>query len=178
MITRPDPEALLVALVLCPGTYSRNRFFSLYTDPAFAYVRRRAQLVRSVITELTQPDVARRGQILSVVHDEPGETSDKLTYVVPSLGLRRTTALSTLELSLVRYALERRLGMKAPDDEDTSAKARIEDALQRLAPDLAFASLATAEPEDTEGDLGDDEPHPARQEIAGNSPLPEGEPER
>ena len=29
-----DREALLVALVLAPATYSRNRFFHLYVDPA------------------------------------------------------------------------------------------------------------------------------------------------
>lgn len=33
---RPDLDALLIALVLAPATFSRNRFFDMYADPAWA----------------------------------------------------------------------------------------------------------------------------------------------
>ena len=44
-----EHDALLVALVLDPSTYSRNRFFDLHNSPVFRRVRRRASLVRSVV---------------------------------------------------------------------------------------------------------------------------------
>jgi hypothetical protein len=49
-----DLEALLVALVLVPASYSRNRFFELYKDPARRRVRRRAAQLRSVVAELVE----------------------------------------------------------------------------------------------------------------------------
>lgn len=173
MILRPDPEALLVALVLCPGTYSRNRFFSLYTDPAYARVRRRAQLLRSIITEIAQADPARRGQIVSI-EDRSSETNADeawlmVTYVVPSLGLRRTTALGSLELSLLRYALAKKAAATDPLLSDEEATRRIEGALSKLGLTLLDngeeASLLES------GDL-------ALDEKARNPPLPSEEPER
>ncbi|KYF93391.1 hypothetical protein BE20_09455 [Sorangium cellulosum] len=47
-----DLEALFVALVLAPSTFSRNRFYSLYADPEARRVRRRAALLRSIVRQL------------------------------------------------------------------------------------------------------------------------------
>ena len=44
-----EHDALLVALVLDPSTYSRNRFFDRHNNAVFRRVRRRASLVRSVV---------------------------------------------------------------------------------------------------------------------------------
>ncbi|HVK64014.1 MAG TPA: hypothetical protein VM694_06055 [Polyangium sp.] len=197
MITRPDLEALLVALVLVPGTYSRNRFFALYTDPEAARVRRRAKLLRSVIAEVTQSDPARRGHIVAI--DERDDGGATFTYVVPSLNLRRTTTLSELELAIVRYTLAHRAGSIAPatsPDEkafaplgaDDPVRARIEDTLRKLAPDLAALTssgpLAADEPDDLDEPCDPDErdetsdscaPSPA---PTGLSSLPEGATER
>ncbi|MDI3289413.1 hypothetical protein [Polyangium sp. 15x6] len=197
MITRPDLEALLVALVLVPGTYSRNRFFSLFADPEAARVRRRAKLLRSVIVEVTQSDPARRGHIVAI--DEQKDGGATFTYVVPSLNLRRTTTLSELELSIVRYALAHRAGSIAPatppDEkafaplgEDDPVRARIEDTLRKLAPDLAALTssgpLAADEACDLDEPCDPDErdelteacaPSPA---ASGLSSLPEGATER
>jgi hypothetical protein len=60
-----------------------------------------------------------------------------LTYVVPSIGLRRTSILDEIELALVRFAVARApkeppaTAALAPDDPD---RLRIEEALVRLAP--------------------------------------------
>jgi hypothetical protein len=177
MITRPDPEALLVALVLCPGTYSRNRFFELFADPAFFAVRRRAKLLRSIILDVTQGDPSRRGHIVTI--DEPASSAAHatLTYVVPTINLKRTTTLSELELALVRYAFSRRTGPFEPLGDDDPIRARIEDALRRLAPDLAARPAgpigAQGGPEDDldEEGLEDDT-------TLGLSPLPDPAPER
>jgi len=187
MTSRPDPEALLVALVLCPLSYSRNRFFELFRDPTFFDVRRRAKLVRSVIAEVVGADPSRRGQIVSI--DEGPDKQASITYVVPSLGLKRTTALGELDLALVRYALARRGGQ--PLAEEDLVRARIEDALQKLAPDLSLARSVESGEIQSEGGLGrqapsgDPQPQVLNEEdgesvddALGLSSLPDRDPER
>lgn len=95
-----DPEALLVALVLAPATFSRNRFFSLYTDPEARRVRRRAALLRSIVRQLVGG--AGRARLAPAACG-----GALLTYDVPSLGLKRTAALDALELAVVRFAVAR-----------------------------------------------------------------------
>lgn len=126
----PDLEALLVALVLAPATYSRNRFFSLYTDPEVRRVRRRATLIRGVVRHIA--GASREAPTL----EPAGADRVALTYAVPAIGLRRTTTLDPLELALVRFALARAPEQPAPpalalDDPD---RLRIESALVRLSP--------------------------------------------
>lgn len=132
----PDLEALLVAIVLAPATYSRNRFFEMYADPAVRRVRRRAALVRSIVRHVVSTEDRERGSITRVVPTEAGFL--ELTYIVPALGLRRTTILDPLEAALVRFAIARTSRgeesvspLLPPDENDRS---RIEAALRRLAP--------------------------------------------
>jgi hypothetical protein len=124
-----DREALLVALVLAPATYSRNRFFEMYKNPDVRRVRRRASLLRSVVRQLAK--VAAEGVAVSLREKDAGVF--ELAYHVPSLGLRRTVAADALELAVVRFALGASaapLGLSMePHD-----RARIDDALARLAP--------------------------------------------
>jgi hypothetical protein len=147
----PHPDALLVALVLCPGVYSRNRFYAMYSDPEVLAVRRRAAMVRSVVGELAHSDLLRRGKIISVENISiPGRT--RLTYVVSSLGLRRTTTLSSLELTLIQYAVERRIGAIEGLEVGEGARERIELVLRGLSPDIADSARRAIE-----SDLFDDE---------------------
>jgi hypothetical protein len=123
----PDAEALLVALVLDPATYSRNRFFELYSDPAVRRVRRRAALVRSLLRHLARRTPDQR-QPFETETTEGGAVN--LSYTVPRLGLRRTTRLEPLELSLVRFGVARAEGRTlSPDDAD---RLRVEAALRCL----------------------------------------------
>lgn len=56
-----DADALLAALVLVPASYSRNRFYELYTDPAMRRVRRRASLLRSLVRDILAKKATRAG---------------------------------------------------------------------------------------------------------------------
>jgi hypothetical protein len=150
-----DAEALLVALVLAPATYSRNRFFEMYRDPAVRRIRRRANLVRSVLGQLAGGPGAPPGRIVEVRELASGQV--EVTFVVEALGLTRTTRLEPVELSLLRYALGRaaaRTGEAASAtalgaSEATEAdRARIEAALQKLAPSSGTIGGGDGEPDD------------------------------
>lgn len=144
MIQPPDLDALLVALVLCPGAYSRNRFFALFANPEASAVRRRAALVRSIVAELAHADPLRRGRIVSI--DDGDDTGNGLlTYVVSSLGLRRSTSLSSLELSIIQYAVARRVGIAEGLDAGDGTRERIETALRGLSPEMADSARSALE---------------------------------
>ena len=144
MIPPPNPDALLVALVLCPGAYSRNRFYSLYAHPEASAVRRRAALVRSIVAELAHADPLRRGRIVSI-DDGDDSGNGSLTYVVSSLGLRRSTLLTSLELSIIHYAVARRVGMTEGLDAGEGTQERIESALRGLSPEMADSARSAFE---------------------------------
>ncbi|MBW2456465.1 MAG: hypothetical protein JRI68_18250 [Deltaproteobacteria bacterium] len=97
---RVDLEALLVALVLVPHSYPRNRFFDLFRWPDARDVRRRAALLRSVIADLAT------GEAAGVAADLRG-ASVVLRYHLPEFGLYRTTRLGRDELALIKLALQR-----------------------------------------------------------------------
>ncbi|MFT3773752.1 MAG: hypothetical protein QM820_50915 [Minicystis sp.] len=127
-----DREALLVALVLSPATYSRNRFFEMYKDPEVRRIRRRASQIRSIVRQVTSGRAA-RGELGEGVQVSAAGGRVMLGYEVPALGLKRTVLLDPLEMALIRFALARASGLSAlsPDDPD---RARVEEALARLAP--------------------------------------------
>lgn len=139
-----DREALLAALVIAPATYSRNRFFQLYTDPEMGRVRRRAAQIRSIVRHLARLDANQRGELVSVRvvagGEGAGDEQVELTYTVPSLGLRRTAVLDAVEIALVRFALARK-EPPGPDAGDPDRQ-RVEAALRRLAPALASEGAA------------------------------------
>lgn len=136
-----DREALLVALVLSPAIFSRNRFFALYEDPEVRRIRRRASHVRGIVRQVTGGRAARGdlGEGVRVAQAPGGRV--ELGYDVPALGLRRTVVLDPLEMALVRFAIARAAGAGAllPDDPD---RARVEAALARLAPVADGAPLS------------------------------------
>ncbi|HZO16988.1 MAG TPA: hypothetical protein VFB62_27115 [Polyangiaceae bacterium] len=94
-----DLDALLVALVLVPRSYPRNRFFGLYRFPPARRVRRRAAILRSLIADLTHG-----------VDDFELERNShrlRLRYRLIDVGATRTTHLSDQELALVKLGVER-----------------------------------------------------------------------
>ena len=129
-----DLDALMVALVLAPATYSRNRFFALYHDPAARRARRRAAMLRSVVGHLGA------GSGAAGVAVAPAEGGCAvLTYEVPALGLKRRITLEALELAVVRFAVARaRAGDAAPPPAlhpEHSDGPQIDAALARLLPE-------------------------------------------
>lgn len=120
---RVDPGALLVALVLVPHSYPRNKFFSLFKRPEAKQIRRRAARLRSLVAGLLddaeQVEVEREGDQVA------------LRYQLRELGGKRTALLSEEELALVELAtrrVDRALDLGATRE----AQARVMGALERL----------------------------------------------
>lgn len=135
----PDLDALLCALILAPGTYSRNRFFDLFEASAARSVRRRALRVRSMLVQLTEPwpladtEGRPRAHVLGERVLDDGRIL--LRYRVEDLNLTRTATLDPLEAAALRYALHR-----AGRGEVAAADRRlVESALQQLCGDLGAA---------------------------------------
>jgi hypothetical protein len=114
-----DLDALLVALVLVPQSYPRNRFYELYGDPAARRVRRRAALVRGIIADLGSGAVD--------VAVERGGQKTILRYRHEKLGTTRMSLLSEDELALVQLVVDR-----APVGADSDALARVRPLLMKL----------------------------------------------
>lgn len=106
-----DPDALLVALVLAPGTFPRNKFFEMYNEGELRKARRRAQIVRSLIKELTEP-WPHPGEIPThpapVIEEQVERNGElHLTFRVEEFNYRRSAVLSKVEAAAFRYALHR-----------------------------------------------------------------------
>ncbi len=99
-----NAEALLVALVLVPNSYPRNRFFSLFEQPEARHARRRAALLRSLSEEIrdgvSQLQVVRQA-------GSPNGSKISLSYTQPELFARRQTLLDDDELALLQLVVER-----------------------------------------------------------------------
>jgi hypothetical protein len=131
-VPRVDPEALLCALVLAPRTFPRNRFFEIYEDVPTRRAWRRAARIRGMVRQLSgigQPAAEVVGE--QVMDD--GRVL--IRYRLKHLGFTRTTALSALEASVLRYALYR--AKQAPLD--SADQRRVHEALRRLGRGLVFA---------------------------------------
>jgi hypothetical protein len=116
-----DADALLCALVLAPGAFSRNRFFHLFEKPELGRVRRRATRVRGILRQL-----ASGAEVTGELELADGRRM--LRFRVPALGLSRTAALSRLEAATLRFALAR-AERRTPDAGD---RVLVEEALKRL----------------------------------------------
>jgi len=96
---RVDLDSLLVALVLVPHSYPRNRFYQLFRDPDAYRVRRRAALLRSLIADLSGD--------ADKVTIERRDGGVSLSYLLVDVSVQRTTFVDERELELVTYAVSR-----------------------------------------------------------------------
>jgi hypothetical protein len=128
-----DLDALLCALTLVPTAFARNRFFSLFENPAALKVRRRASRVRGIIRQLCGTGRVKAEIIGEQVMDD-GQVL--LRYRVEELGFSRTAALSRLEAATLRFALSR-AGAGSVGAEDREL---VESALERLTRNLNLPS--------------------------------------
>lgn len=122
-----DYDGLLCALVLVPESFSRNRFFEIFQDPAARRVRRRAARVRGVIRQLLGQ--GRRPQAELIGEQVLSDGQVLLRFRVKELSYERSTALSPIEASTLRYALHRAGFAARLEDAD---RANVEAALSRL----------------------------------------------
>ncbi len=135
-LVAPDPDALMVALIMAPGTFSRNRFFRLYENRKIGRARRRAQMVRSLIKELTEPWPL-EGQIPShpgaVISEERFVDGELLlSFSVPDMRYKRSVRLTPIEAAALRYCLARTGKLEVSPAE----KQQVELCLSKLAPTL------------------------------------------
>ncbi|MBL8741096.1 MAG: hypothetical protein JNK04_08385 [Myxococcales bacterium] len=115
-----DLDGLMCALVLVPGSYSRNRNFGMYQDAERRAVLRRSRLVRALVRELLRPEE-------KTISFEPREGGVTLALEIPAVQLRRRALLSPIEHDLVEYLLARSRGARAEEP-----ARRVEQALARL----------------------------------------------
>jgi len=102
---RIDPEALLAALVLVPGSHPRNRFASLFRCPEAMRARRRAAAVRSIIGDLVCGIGGAAVELDSATTERNGAVL--LSYRAEAVRLARAARLTPLEIGLVRFAVAR-----------------------------------------------------------------------
>lgn len=122
-LTLPEPQALLVALVLVPQSYPRNRFFELYRAPEAKRVRRRAIALRTVLEEL-------QSGAEDVAVGTWGEGYE-LRYALPELAAVRRTRLERLEVTLLAAVLRRARAVRT-----------VVEPLERVVGEPAVAELA------------------------------------
>lgn len=123
----PDADGLLASLVIAPGTFPRNRFFTMFRSPALAKARGRAAELRSIVRTL----LGHQGEA-TVESRVDGDDGVRLVVRVPKLSLTVTTQLTPFERDVVDVAVS--IGRQVPAPPE--AKERVETALARLAPRL------------------------------------------
>lgn len=116
-------EALLCALVLAPATFSRNRFFQLFEQPALKRARKRAKRTRGLIRQL----LGRGRERAEIVAEHVLDDRVLLRFEIPSIKYQRTTALPLLEAALVHYALHQARGDELSDEDRLRVEAALRD---------------------------------------------------
>jgi hypothetical protein len=100
-----DRGALLCALVLAPTTFARNRFYALFTESSARRTRSRAAQLRTIVRHFAHDNP--RAELGELVPLEDG--TFLLRYAIRRLKLKRASVLDRLELSLLRFAIGRRM---------------------------------------------------------------------
>jgi hypothetical protein len=135
--TFPDPEAMVVALVLSPAAYPRNRFFSLFNIAPLRKARWRAAQLRGLVNALARP----KAPIVDY-SIRSHETGKVLSYRVPSVNLRVRAFLQPHEAAVVELAVAKIRGEEPPPE----SLAVVNRWLGRLAPSNDVPSQDSAPP--------------------------------
>ena len=123
-----DGDALLVAMTVVPGLYSRNRMFALYNDPHVKYAKARSAILRGVVRHLL--GTAGEAEV-DLVRSEPSSgRGTVLRYRIERMRMERRIELSELEAACVAY-LSARGGCSALHATERD-RGLIEAALKRL----------------------------------------------
>lgn len=119
-----DRDALLVAMTVVPGLYSRNRMFVLYNDPHVKYAKARSAILRGVVRHL----LGTAGE--AEIELARAESGIVLRYRIERMRMERRIELSELEAACVAY-LSGRGGCPSLHATERD-RALIEAALKRL----------------------------------------------
>lgn len=95
----PDHEAVVVAMIVAPGVYARNRMFDFFRTAAAQRARKRAATVRGVVGQL--------GRAVNVTVTEAGADRWTLRYAIDAIHFFRTVELTSAEIAALRVACER-----------------------------------------------------------------------
>ena len=115
----------MVALVLSPTAYPRNRFFSLFNIAPLRKARWRAAQLRGLVNALARPKAPVVDYSI-----QPHETGKVLSYRVPSVNLRVRAFLQAHEAAVVELAVAKIRGEDPPPE----SVATVNRWLERLAP--------------------------------------------
>jgi hypothetical protein len=123
---RTESEALVIAMTLVPGLFSRNRTFSLFEDPDVRRARRRATLLRGIVRHLATVAGAMESLRISRAAGRC-----ELSYRIAAMKMQRRASLSDVELACVHYLVSREgvAGLRVTEQD----RAAIDAALRRLA---------------------------------------------
>jgi hypothetical protein len=134
---RKEGEALVIAMALVPGLFSRNRWFSLFEDPAVRRARRRATLLRGIVRHLATA----AGAMESLRIGRAAGTWE-VSYRLPAMKMQRQASLSDAELACVHHLVSRAgIGGLQVTDQDKPA---IDAALRRLVVGLPLGDVEAA----------------------------------
>ncbi|MBX3227946.1 MAG: hypothetical protein KIT84_28040 [Labilithrix sp.] len=95
----PELEAVVVAMIVAPGVYARNRMFDFFESAAAQKARKRAATVRGIVPQLARAT--------SVTLTPSGDDAWTLRYVVLAVSLTRVVELTSAELAALRTIAER-----------------------------------------------------------------------
>lgn len=121
-----DEEGLLAALVLAPGTYARNRFFSLFREPRYRRVRRKAAQLRGLLRHL-----AGKGAGVVDARERAPDGGETIRYHVVRLSLTASVRLEPFEVALVDVAL----AIARKEEPPPEAAGIVNAAVMRLGPE-------------------------------------------
>jgi hypothetical protein len=125
----PDRDALIVAMAVVPGIFSRNKHFAFYADPEVRRARARASQIRGIVRQLAGAHGETDG--VEIVRAAGGW---ELRFRIDALRLDRRVALGELEAACVRY-----LAQKAGSPHITASeedRVLVERTLRKLAAEL------------------------------------------
>jgi hypothetical protein len=130
-----DREALVVAMAVVPGVYSRNKMFKFFEDTRVRSARRRAAALRGAARHLAS------GAVCDVAVSDSECRGVVLSYRLGAVRLVRRLELSAVEYASVAY-LARRGGSRALEATEKE-RALIDATLGRLAAGLNLSASET-----------------------------------
>lgn len=134
-----DREALTVAMAVVPGLYSRNKMFTLFTDPEVRLARTRASTLRGIVRHLAASCGDGEASGVELVRDGGLGRTCLLRYRIDEVRLARKVELSETEVACVLY-LAGRAGVTSLRASERD-RALIDVALARLAMGLCLSGI-------------------------------------
>jgi hypothetical protein len=134
-----DRESLTVAMAVVPGLYSRNKMFTLFTDPDVKLARTRAAILRGIVRHLASSRGEPGASSVELVREGGLGQTCLLRYRLRQVRMERRVELSETEVACVLYLCGRAgvTSLRASERD----RALIDVALARLAMGLCLSGI-------------------------------------